>query len=140
MAPPSQTGGEFRPRAALGFTTGFFTLGLSLSALYATTGVGVPCPFRALSGWECPLCGGTRLGSALLHGDPAAAFAANPAVLVGLVVLGGLGLAWAVEVVGGPRLRLPRRAARRLRAVPPLAWLGVGLVLAVAYTVLRNLV
>lgn len=42
--------------------------GALLSAVYATTGLGVPCPLLALTGWRCPFCGGTRLGAALLHG------------------------------------------------------------------------
>ena len=63
----------FRARSALRPLVGFFAAGLGLSALYATTGVGVGCPFRIVTGWDCPLCGGTRMGSALLHGDVAAA-------------------------------------------------------------------
>ena len=69
----------------------FFAGGLALSAVYATTGLGVACPFRALTGWDCPLCGGTRMGAALLHGDLVVAFLANPLALIGLVVLGLLG-------------------------------------------------
>jgi len=40
-----------------------------------------PCPLRALTGLECPLCGATRMTYELLHGDPAAAFALNPVLL-----------------------------------------------------------
>ena len=29
----------------------------------------IPCPFYALTGWYCPLCGGQRLALALSHGD-----------------------------------------------------------------------
>jgi hypothetical protein len=54
---------------------GVLAAGLTLSAVYATTGAGVPCPFLALTGWSCPFCGGTRMGSALLHGELSAAFA-----------------------------------------------------------------
>ena len=107
--------------------------------LYATTGLGLGCPFRTLTGWDCPFCGGTRLGSALLHGDPVAAFWFNPVVFVGLGVLTVLGVLWLVEAAGGPRVRLPGGVAARLRAVRPTAWLLVGLVAAAAYTVLRNL-
>ena len=78
-----------RPFQAVGglkWLVGYAAFGLGISTLYATTGIGFPCPFRALTGWECPFCGGTRLGSALLHGDVAAAFAYNPVVFVSLVV------------------------------------------------------
>ena len=59
----------FRATRAAGYVGAFFAGGLALSALYATTGLGLVCPFRALTGWDCPLCGGTRMGAALLHGD-----------------------------------------------------------------------
>lgn len=129
----------FRPTAGLAWLTGFGAFGLSLSALYATTGVGVGCPFKMVTGWNCPLCGGTRLGSALLHGDLFAAFQYNALVFVGLAVLGVLGLLWSVEAVGGPRVRLPRSWSARLSAVHPTTWLIVGGAVAVAWTVLRNL-
>jgi hypothetical protein len=79
------------------------------------------------------------MGSALLHGDVVGAFAYNPVVLVGLVILGGLGVLWSVEVLGGPRVRPPAALAIRLRAVRPTGWLLIGLTAAVIYTVLRNL-
>jgi hypothetical protein len=40
---------------------------------------GLPCPLRTLTGIPCPLCGTTTSVEATLHGDLAAAFAANPA-------------------------------------------------------------
>jgi hypothetical protein len=129
----------FRARRAAGYVAAFFAGGLALSALYATTGVGLPCPFRAITGWECPLCGGTRMGDALLHGDLDAAFAFNPLALVGLLIVGMLGALWAVETVGGRAFRLPRPLAERLRRIRPNHWLLIALVLAVSYTLARNL-
>jgi Protein of unknown function (DUF2752) len=126
-------------RSGLAVVGGLFAGGLALSALYSTTGVGVPCPFLALTGWQCPLCGGTRMGAALLHGDLAAAYAFNPLALVALTVLGVLAAVWAVEVIGGPAARPPRRLSARLRQVPAVAWALLALLLAVVYTVLRNL-
>jgi hypothetical protein len=123
----------------LRYVVGFFAAGLGLSALYAQTGVGLPCPFRALTGWDCPLCGGTRMGSALLHGDVATAWAFNPVALVGLVVLAVVGGAWAMQLAGGPRLRLPAPVRHRLTVVRPNQWLVFGVVAATAYTLLRNL-
>jgi hypothetical protein len=129
----------FRATRAAGYVGAFFAGGLALSALYATTGVGLPCPFRAVTGWDCPLCGGTRMGAALLDGDVLAAFGHNPLALIGLLILGLLGVLWAVEAVGGPAVRLPRRWAERLRRVRPAQWLVVGLLIAVSYTIARNL-
>lgn len=129
----------FRASRGLTYLGGFFAYGLSLSALYATTGIGLPCPFRAITGWECPLCGGTRLGRALLQGHVAAAFVDNPVILLGLAVLGVLGVLWTVEVLGGPAVRLPASWAARARAVHPTHWLVLGLLAAVIFVLLRNL-
>ncbi len=139
VATSTYRAGEFKASAGLSYLGGFFAYGVGLSALYASTGIGLGCPFRWVTGWQCPLCGSTRMGSALLHGDLAAAFAFNPAVLVGLVVLGILGVLWSVEVLGGPKVRPPDRLAVRLRRVHPTRWLLGGLAAAVLYTVIRNL-
>jgi hypothetical protein len=130
---------EFRAANALVALGGFVACGVALSALYATTGLGVPCPFRGLTGWDCPLCGGTRMGSALLHLDIGAAFGYNPVALIGLVVVGSLGLLWTVEALGGPRVRPPAALGQRLRRVHPTRWLLLGLITAAAYTLVRNL-
>jgi hypothetical protein len=129
----------FRAMRAAGLVGAVFAGGLALSALYATTGMGLPCPFRALTGWDCPLCGGTRMGDALLHGDVLAAFGFNPLALICLLILGVLGVLWTVEAADGPAFRLPSRLAERLRRVRPGHWLVVGLLVAVIYTIARNL-
>ena len=129
----------FRATRGLVYLGGFFAYGVGLSVLYATTGVGMPCPFRALTGWQCPLCGGTRLGGALLHGDLRSAFVDNPVVLVGLAVLTVLGVLWTVEALGGRAVRLPMAWAVRVRSVHPTRWTLFGLAAAAVYVVLRNL-
>ena len=126
-------------RSGLPVVGGLFAGGLALSALFAATGIGVPCPFLALTGWQCPLCGATRMGAALLHGDLAGAYAFNPLVLVALPVLGAIAVVWAIEVAGGPAARSPRRLTKRLGQVPAVAWPLLALLVAVLYTVLRNL-
>jgi hypothetical protein len=45
-------------------------------------GLWLPCPLRTLTGIPCPLCGMTTAATALASGDPGAALAANPFVLV----------------------------------------------------------
>jgi hypothetical protein len=47
---------------------------------------GVPCPLRALTGIPCPLCGMTTSVTAVVHLDPLAALAANPAGVVAVLV------------------------------------------------------
>lgn len=81
-----------------------------------------PCPFRLLTGWYCPGCGGLRMTHDLLHGDLAAAAVDNVFLLVGLPLV-GLWWLW-----------------RRRRAKPvwtPVA-LAVMAVAAVVWTVARN--
>ncbi len=130
---------SFSARSGLVHVGGFFAGGLALSALYATTGFGVLCPFRAVTGWDCPLCGGTRMGSALLHGEIGAAFAFNPLALLLIAGLGLLGLLWGIEVLGGPAVRPPAGLRRRLTPISSSHWLIVGSVVAAVYTVVRNL-
>lgn len=131
--------GTFRATRGLGYLAGLAASGLALSGLYVLTGQGLPCPFRMATGWDCPFCGGTRLGAALLHGDLAAAFLLHPVLLVGLVVLTVLGVLWTVEALGGPAVRLPARVVARVRSVPPTRRLVAGLAATAAFVLLRNL-
>ena len=130
---------RFRPDMGLKWIGGFFAYGLGMTALYASTGVGLPCPFRMITGWNCPLCGGTRMGDALLHLDIGAAFGYNPMALVGLVAVATLGVLWTVQLAGGPAVRLPKLVRDRLAAVRPMTWLAAGVIGMVGYTILRNL-
>lgn len=135
----ARAAGGSRPQRGLAALAAFAAFGLGLSVLYTTTGAGLPCPLLTVTGWQCPLCGGTRLGAALLHADLAAAWAANPVVLVGLVLLAAVGIGWAVELLGGPVLRLPARLRPVVAAVRPTSWLVAGLLSAALVVVLRNL-
>ncbi len=45
------------------------------------------CPFKLITGWNCPFCGGLRMTHDLLHGDVAAAIVDNVFALVGLPAL-----------------------------------------------------
>ena len=69
-----------------------------------------PCVFYSLTGIPCPSCGTTHAGVAFLHGDLAAAFAANPlAALAGLIFIVGAPLAaiWAIVRAPVAELRSP---------------------------------
>lgn len=114
----------------------FLALGTGISVVYVVSGhrVGLPCPFKLITGWDCPLCGGTRMGAALMHGDVSAAFHYNPLALIGLT---GLGLGWLVllaQRAGLVKGRLPSLSRPARRAVGVAA-----LVIVIAFTVARNL-
>ncbi|MEV0670251.1 DUF2752 domain-containing protein [Mycobacterium sp. NPDC050441] len=81
------------------------------------------CPFKALTGWNCPACGGLRMTHDLLHGDVGAAVVDNVFALVGLPSL----IVWMVV-----RWRL----GKPLFPVPAVVTIVVTLVL---WTVVRNL-
>jgi hypothetical protein len=51
-----------------------------------------PCPFHALTGIACPMCGATRALGSLAVGDVLGALAWNPLFVagIGLFVIGGL--------------------------------------------------
>lgn len=87
-------------------------------------GFGFPgCPFKMLTGWNCPLCGGLRMTHDVLHGDLAAAVVDNVYALVGIPLL----VLWLVM------------CWRRGRQVPPLALTSVVIATMVIWTVVRNL-
>jgi hypothetical protein len=88
------------------------------------------CPFRLVTGWLCPACGGTRMVYDLMHGQFAAAWADNRLLLLAspyaLALLGR----WGWEGLRGRRWQ-PRPG----RTTP-----AVILTVAVAWTVVRNVV
>ena len=83
-----------------------------------------PCVFYSLTGIPCPSCGTTHAGVAFLHGDLAAAFAANPlAALAGLIFIVGAPLAAIWAIVRAP--------VAELRSPLPL-WVRVGMLAVIA--------
>ncbi|MGA4668272.1 DUF2752 domain-containing protein [Propionibacteriaceae bacterium Y1923] len=102
---------SFSPAHALRRVGMLGAVGLGIGGLYAVTGVGFECGLVKL-GIYCPLCGGSRMVASALGGDLGAAFAWNPLLFVGGILLALLSLAWVVELFGGPKLRWPRRWGR----------------------------
>jgi len=88
------------------------------------------CPFHALTGWDCPLCGGLRAVNDLGHGSIEAAAHSN-LLFVGSLPL--LALGWLLWL----RYALTGRAPRPGRGTVRLA-VAAYLVVAAAFTVLRN--
>jgi Protein of unknown function (DUF2752) len=87
-------------------------------------GFGFPvCPFKALTGWNCPACGGLRMTHDILHGDLGAAVVDNVFLLVGLPML----FAW---------LLVRWRSRKPLMNTPAMV---VIVVAAITWTVVRNM-
>jgi hypothetical protein len=123
------------PRQALSRVGSSVLAAAAIGGSYSITGWGLPCPFRALTGWLCPFCGGTHLAASLMHGDIVGAWAANPLALVVAALLGVRTIGWLVELV-----RAPRNPSRRwLPASWTRHWLAVSVVVAVLYVLARNL-
>ena len=110
-------------------------VGLGVTGVHLVTGLGVPCPFRALTGWLCPLCGGTHMAEALLRGDVPAAWLANPLALIVSALIGIRSAGLVVELV-----RNPTAPARRWLPAP---WrrhaFATIVVVSIAYVLVRNL-
>ncbi len=81
------------------------------------------CPFKFLTGWNCPLCGGLRMTHDLVHGDLLASINDNVFALVGIPLLIG----WFV---------IRRRLGLSARTTPVVLTVVVA---SIAWTVLRNL-
>src|SRR6185312_13216907 len=79
------------PRAGVALGTGALLVGglayVGLADPHRPGFLFPACPFRALTGWDCPGCGGIRMTHDLLHGDLAAAVMDNAFVLVGAPLL-----------------------------------------------------
>ena len=88
-----------RKRRLLAGGGALLTLGLGYAAWVRFTELAIPCPFRAVTGRLCPGCGVTQLCLALLRWDWAAAWNANPVLLLMLPVLAVLGVRLAARYV-----------------------------------------
>jgi hypothetical protein len=122
---PSATSSRGRRYGALG-------TGAVLVGALAYVGLGDPhsrdfvfpvCPFKALTGLNCPACGGLRMTHDLLHGDLGAAVVDNVFLLVGLPMLA----AW---------LLVRWRRGQALLPAPAIVVIAVA---AITWTVVRNL-
>ena len=67
-----------------------------------------PCPFRLLSGLQCPGCGSTRALHQIVHGNFEAAFMLNPLLIAGLPFMLFAFLRYSAIVMQGG---VPRRNA-----------------------------
>jgi hypothetical protein len=87
------------------------------------------CPLKALTGLDCPGCGGLRATHSMLHGDIVGAVSHNVLAVVMVPLMAYLLLRWVLGLWGYqlPTLKLPRWTAW---AIP---------IFVLAFTVLRNI-
>ena len=81
------------------------------------------CPFKLLTGWNCPACGGLRMTHDLLHGEVSAAVVDTVFLLIGLPLLA----IWAVW---------RRRCGQRVFTPAVIVVIAIAML---GWTVLRNL-
>jgi hypothetical protein len=87
------------------------------------------CAFKALTGMDCPGCGGLRATHSLLHGDIAGAFDHNVLAAIAVPIMAYLLARWVLKQfdIDIPGIRAPR-------------WAGIAIPLFVlAFTVVRNI-
>ncbi len=122
------------PNGTSSRTNRYAALGTGIAAAGALAYVGfgnphspsfvfLPCPFKALTGWNCPACGGLRMTHDILHADWSAAFVDNAFLLIGLPIL----LTWVLV-----RRSMGKQVSTTLAFVVIIA-------AAVTWTVARNL-
>lgn len=70
-------------------TTGLTAGAGAFALVLGTTGLPLPCPWLALTGLDCPFCGGSRMIGALLQGELARAADLNFFALVVVLPLAG---------------------------------------------------
>lgn len=87
------------------------------------------CPFRMITGFQCPGCGSTRACYHLLHLDPITAFKLNPLMVLTLpfIIYGLLGYTKSA-VTGQPQRRV---------FIPP-AYMWAWLVVMIFFWIFRN--
>ena len=92
------------------------------------THLGIPCPFRTITGWLCPGCGITHMSIALIQLDFHTAYLENPFLLLTLPFLIG-------EILYQRYLQLTKQTNPQWNQV--LLWLYV--IALIIFGILRNL-
>lgn len=105
-------------------------MGTAYAIWFSFTGIGIPCPIRAVTGYRCPGCGITHCAVNLLHGRVREAFEANQFVFI----LAPFGLIYGIW-----------RAVRYIRvgseeiSIPETIVFAILLILAIAFAFYRNI-
>ncbi|MER2025156.1 MAG: DUF2752 domain-containing protein [Eubacteriales bacterium] len=105
-------------------------MGTAYAIWFSFTGIGIPCPIRAVTGYRCPGCGITHCAVNLLHGRVREAFEANQFVFI----LAPFGLIYGIW-----------RAVRYIRvgseeiSIPETIVFAILFIFAIAFAFYRNI-
>ena len=105
-------------------------MGTAYAIWFSFTGIGIPCPIRAVTGYRCPGCGITHCAVILVHGRVREAFEANQFVFI----LAPFGLIYGIW-----------RAVRYIRdgseeiSIPETIVFAILLIFAIAFAFYRNI-
>ena len=105
-------------------------MGTAYAIWFSFTGIGIPCPIRAVTGYRCPGCGITHCAVNLLHGRVREAFEANQFVFI----FAPFGLIYGIW-----------RAVRYIRdgseeiSIPETIVFAILFILAIAFAFYRNI-
>ena len=97
----------------------------------ATTRFSYKCPFKLLTGLDCPGCGGQRAVHAFLHGDIVGGLQYNPFLIVGVLYLA---CALIAQYIRRPWAEIVRRKIINVR----VAYIYIALM--IIWWVVRNLI
>ena len=106
-----------------------FLIGATYAVAVLIIGAGIPCPFRAVTGLDCPGCGVSRMFLSLFRLDFASAFRYNAAVLCLLPLMAATAARYVFVYV--------KYGRRRDRFVDIAVWFMIAVLL--AFGVLRNI-
>ncbi len=83
-----------------------------------------PCPWRSITGLDCPFCGSTRSAAALAHGDVVTALDHNALFVLAILPLSALAwLLWTRRLWRGePPLDVPARVVLALVGLTAVWW------------------
>lgn len=115
-----------RPHAAPLLAGAALVSGCVALGLIDPTGGPPLCPFKAMTGLDCPGCGTTRAAHQLLNGNVMAALDLNVLAIVVLPLLAWWGFVALTRAFGGPAWRTPTPSRLgALAAVVAVALFGV---------------